>query len=42
LGTHVNNLGLRHPFVAARGVQTADVVSDGRLELGVGSGVAAQ
>jgi probable F420-dependent oxidoreductase len=38
LGTHVYNLGLRHPFVAARAVQTADVVSEGRLELGVGAG----
>lgn len=38
LGTHVYNLGLRHPFVAARAVQTADVVSGGRLELGVGAG----
>ncbi|MGH9024760.1 MAG: LLM class flavin-dependent oxidoreductase, partial [Acidimicrobiia bacterium] len=24
LGTHVYNLGLRHPFIAARGVQTLD------------------
>ena len=38
LGTHVYNLALRHPFVAARGVQTTDVVSGGRLELGVGAG----
>ena len=38
LGTHVYNLGLRHPFVAARAVQTADVVSGGRLEVGVGAG----
>lgn len=38
LGTHVYNLALRHPFVAARAVQTADVVSGGRLELGVGAG----
>ena len=38
LGTHVYNLGLRHPFVAARAVQTADVVSGGRIELGVGAG----
>ena len=27
LGTHVYNLGLRHPFVAARAVQTLDIVS---------------
>jgi len=38
LGTHVYNLGLRHPFVAARGVATLDVVSGGRVELGIGAG----
>lgn len=38
LGTHVYNLALRHPFVAARAVSTVDVVSEGRLELGVGAG----
>ena len=37
LGTHVYNLGLRHPFVAARAVQTLDIVSGGRLEFGVGA-----
>jgi probable F420-dependent oxidoreductase len=37
LGTHVYNLGLRHPFVAARAVQTVDLVSGGRLEFGVGA-----
>ncbi|HUR78552.1 MAG TPA: LLM class F420-dependent oxidoreductase [Acidimicrobiales bacterium] len=37
LGTHVYNLALRHPFVAARAVQTLDVVSGGRLELGIGA-----
>jgi probable F420-dependent oxidoreductase len=37
LGTHVYNLGLRHPFVAARAVQTLDVVSGGRVEFGVGA-----
>jgi probable F420-dependent oxidoreductase len=37
LGTHVYNLGLRHPFVAARGVQTVDVVSGGRVEFGIGA-----
>jgi probable F420-dependent oxidoreductase len=37
LGTHVYNVGLRHPFVTARGVTTVDIVSDGRLELGVGA-----
>jgi probable F420-dependent oxidoreductase len=37
LGTHVYNLGLRHPFVAARAVQTLDIVSGGRVEFGVGA-----
>ncbi|MHB8681208.1 MAG: TIGR03619 family F420-dependent LLM class oxidoreductase [Acidimicrobiales bacterium] len=38
LGTHVYNLALRHPFVAARAVQTLDVVSNGRAEIGIGAG----
>jgi probable F420-dependent oxidoreductase len=38
LGTHVYLLGLRHPFVAARAVQTLDVVSGGRAEVGIGAG----
>jgi probable F420-dependent oxidoreductase len=38
LATHVYILGLRHPFVAARAVQTLDVVSGGRAEVGVGAG----
>ncbi len=38
LGTNVYLLGLRHPFVAARAVQTLDVVSGGRALLGVGAG----
>ncbi len=37
LGTHVYNIGLRHPFVTARGVQTVDIVSGGRFEFGVGA-----
>jgi probable F420-dependent oxidoreductase len=37
LGTHVYNLGLRHPFVAARGVATLDIVSGGRVEFGIGA-----
>jgi probable F420-dependent oxidoreductase len=37
LGTHVYNLGLRHPFVAARGVATLDVLSGGRVEFGIGA-----
>ena len=36
LGTHVYNLGLRHPFTSARSVQTLDVLSGGRVEFGVG------
>ena len=38
LGTYVYQLGLRHPFVAARAIATLDVVSGGRVELGVGAG----
>ncbi|MSO78435.1 MAG: LLM class F420-dependent oxidoreductase [Acidimicrobiia bacterium] len=38
LGTHVYLLGLRHPFVAARAVQTLDLVSQGRAEIGIGAG----
>jgi probable F420-dependent oxidoreductase len=38
LGTHVYNLALRHPFVSARAIQTVDVVSGGRLEVGIGAG----
>jgi probable F420-dependent oxidoreductase len=38
LGTHVYLLALRHPFVAARAVQTLDLVSGGRAEVGVGAG----
>jgi probable F420-dependent oxidoreductase len=37
LGTHVYNIGLRHPFTAARGAQTVDVLSSGRFEFGVGA-----
>jgi probable F420-dependent oxidoreductase len=38
LATHVYLLALRHPFVAARAVQTLDLVSGGRAEVGVGAG----
>jgi probable F420-dependent oxidoreductase len=38
LATHVYILGLRHPFVAARAVQTLDIVSGGRAIVGVGAG----
>jgi probable F420-dependent oxidoreductase len=37
LGTNVYNIGLRHPFITARAVATLDVVSGGRVELGVGA-----
>src|SRR5205823_6270728 len=36
-GTHVYNIGLRHPFVAARAVQTLDILSGGRAEFGIGA-----
>jgi probable F420-dependent oxidoreductase len=36
-GTYVYNIGLRHPFITARSVATVDVVSGGRLELGIGA-----
>jgi probable F420-dependent oxidoreductase len=38
LGTNVYLLGIRHPFVAARAVQTLDHVSNGRAEVGIGAG----
>ncbi|MGX4688152.1 TIGR03619 family F420-dependent LLM class oxidoreductase [Streptomyces sp. JNUCC 63] len=38
LGTFIYQLGLRHPFIGARAVATLDVVSGGRVELGVGAG----
>lgn len=38
LGTCVYLLGLRHPFVAARGFATLDIVSGGRALCGVGAG----
>ncbi len=38
LGTYVYNLGLRSPFVAARAVQTLDIISGGRVEFGIGAG----
>jgi probable F420-dependent oxidoreductase len=37
LGTHVFNVGLRHPFTTARGVQTVDLLSGGRFEFGIGA-----
>ncbi len=38
LGTNVYLLGLRHPFIAARAIQTFDVLSGGRAEVGIGAG----
>jgi probable F420-dependent oxidoreductase len=38
LGTFVHLLGIRHPFVSARTFATADVLSAGRVEVGVGAG----
>jgi probable F420-dependent oxidoreductase len=38
LGTNVYLLALRHPFAAARAVQTLDIVSGGRAEVGIGAG----
>lgn len=38
LGTYVFALALRPPFVAARAIQTVDLVSGGRLLMGVGAG----
>jgi probable F420-dependent oxidoreductase len=36
-GTHVYNIGLRHPFVTARAVATLDVLSGGRVDFGIGA-----
>ena len=36
-GTNVYNIGLRHPFVTARAVATLEMLSRGRVELGIGS-----
>ena len=38
LGTYVYLLGIRHPFVSARGWATLDIVSGGRATVGVGAG----
>jgi len=38
VGTHVYLLALRHPFVAARAIQTLDILSGGRAEIGIGAG----
>jgi probable F420-dependent oxidoreductase len=36
VGMNVYNIGLRHPFVTARAAATLDIVSGGRLDLGIG------
>jgi len=36
-GTNVFNIGLRHPFITARALTTADLVSGGRVEFGIGA-----
>lgn len=38
LGTYVYNIGLRHPFVTARAAATLSMLSNDRLELGIGVG----
>src|SRR5262249_56692621 len=35
--TNVFTIGLRHPFVTARALITADLVSGGRVEFGIGA-----
>jgi probable F420-dependent oxidoreductase len=37
LGTNVYNIGLRHPFVTARAATTLDILSGGRVDLGIGA-----
>jgi probable F420-dependent oxidoreductase len=36
-GTHVYNIGLRHPFSTARAATTLDVLSNGRFLFGIGA-----
>lgn len=36
-GTHVYNIGLRHPFSVARAATTMDIVSGGRFLFGIGA-----
>jgi probable F420-dependent oxidoreductase len=38
LGTNIYLLALRHPFAAARAIQTLDITSNGRAEIGIGAG----
>jgi probable F420-dependent oxidoreductase len=37
LGVNVFNIGLRHPFITARALTTADLLSGGRIDFGVGA-----
>jgi probable F420-dependent oxidoreductase len=37
VGTNVYNIGLRHPFIVARSVASLDVLSNGRLDFGIGA-----
>ena len=41
VGTFVLNVGLRHPAVLAQDLATLDVLSGGRLEIGLGAGLGA-
>jgi probable F420-dependent oxidoreductase len=36
-GTHVYNIGLRHPFATARAVATLEIISGNRFEFGIGA-----
>jgi probable F420-dependent oxidoreductase len=36
-GTNVFNIGLRHPIVTARSLTTVDLLSNGRIEFGIGA-----
>jgi probable F420-dependent oxidoreductase len=38
IGTYVLNIDLRHPAVLAQELATLDVISDGRLDIGLGGG----
>jgi len=38
IGTYVYNISLRHPHIVARAAQTLDIISNGRLDLGIGAG----
>ncbi len=36
-GTNVFNIGLRHPFITARSITTAELLTGGRVEFGIGA-----